>query len=569
MREAHSRTDIFLTTLKPQQKVVTASDVQSSLYYVHVDSVEDYKLLQSGDSEEDGPLEDTAPYPPLSEQTSVRRKPLLPSRSLGMGGPPEPPPKIYPHFQAQKSNFNGHTQAIRKPVGSSNMASSRSSESAPPLPERKVLGPRPINQRFSTTEIPILQAVPERQNIDLRRWSEQPPAIPPRLPLRPNSGVPNGFQSTRLVEEDPLLRAQAALMSHGSTAEHCWGWEKDWQNKRTSQAMVEDKSIYDLDGELGRGLADDSLSLIRRYGAQQWNVGKIKNHGIANSRAHISVDITTPGYAKFNDPSFTGNNDLGTETQALHKTSSSSEVRSDSSSTCRADRAVFTRHLQLSGFTKRPDRSPRSDSTETVVNHRVGSSFDSQRRSQQSPDSPGSIADGVSELKKMSSRGNVFHSPWAGVCEFTTGIAGRSVKCKHSYASSNTNFGPGMHSTTVSELRFNLPSSQAFGTPPPKTLTPGTPREAKRSSLFSSHRKQRSTTSFDTAEPMRNDYFGSKVQLEDRLDLSLGQEHAGGGFGGKHAKLGKLIIENEGLQMMDLIVAANMALWWRVYEKLT
>jgi hypothetical protein len=68
---------------------------------------------------------------------------------------------------------------------------------------------------------------------------------------------------------------------------------------------------------------------------------------------------------------------------------------------------------------------------------------------------------------------------------------------------------------------------------------------------------------------MRNDYFGSKVQLEDRLDLSLGQEHAGGGFGGKHAKLGKLIIENEGLQMMDLIVAANMALWWRVYEKLT
>lgn len=53
----------------------------------------------------------------------------------------------------------------------------------------------------------------------------------------------------------------------------------------------------------------------------------------------------------------------------------------------------------------------------------------------------------------------------------------------------------------------------------------------------------------------------------DRLDLSLGQEFAGGGFGGKQAKLGKLIIEDEGLKMLDLLVAANMALWWRAYEK--
>ena len=52
-----------------------------------------------------------------------------------------------------------------------------------------------------------------------------------------------------------------------------------------------------------------------------------------------------------------------------------------------------------------------------------------------------------------------------------------------------------------------------------------------------------------------------------RLDLSLGQESAGGGFGGKQAKLGKLIIEDEGLKMIDLLVAANLALWWRVYEK--
>lgn len=51
------------------------------------------------------------------------------------------------------------------------------------------------------------------------------------------------------------------------------------------------------------------------------------------------------------------------------------------------------------------------------------------------------------------------------------------------------------------------------------------------------------------------------------MDLSLGQEFAGGGFGGKQAKLGKLIIEDEGLKMVDLLVATNVALWWRAYEK--
>jgi hypothetical protein len=51
------------------------------------------------------------------------------------------------------------------------------------------------------------------------------------------------------------------------------------------------------------------------------------------------------------------------------------------------------------------------------------------------------------------------------------------------------------------------------------------------------------------------------------MDLSLGQEFAGGGMGGKQAKLGKIILEDEGLKMMDLLVAANMALWWRAYEK--
>ena len=51
------------------------------------------------------------------------------------------------------------------------------------------------------------------------------------------------------------------------------------------------------------------------------------------------------------------------------------------------------------------------------------------------------------------------------------------------------------------------------------------------------------------------------------MDLSLGQELAGGGFGGKQAKLGKLIIEEEGMKMLDLVVAANVGIWWKVYGR--
>lgn len=54
---------------------------------------------------------------------------------------------------------------------------------------------------------------------------------------------------------------------------------------------------------------------------------------------------------------------------------------------------------------------------------------------------------------------------------------------------------------------------------------------------------------------------------EDRLDLSLARELAGGGLRGKSAKLGKLVIEDEGIKMLDLVVAACMAVWWRGYYR--
>lgn len=110
----------------------------------------------------------------------------------------------------------------------------------------------------------------------------------------------------------------------------------------------------------------------------------------------------------------------------------------------------------------------------------------------------------------------------------------------------------------VSELRFNLPSSSI----------PSTPRgeqSSKRSSFFNRGRHSRNNSSLSVGRDETDDARSSL----DRLDLSLGQEFAGGGFGGKQAKLGKIILEDEGLKMMDLLVAANLALWWRAYERAT
>ena len=55
---------------------------------------------------------------------------------------------------------------------------------------------------------------------------------------------------------------------------------------------------------------------------------------------------------------------------------------------------------------------------------------------------------------------------------------------------------------------------------------------------------------------------------EGRMDLTLGREKAGGGRKGKNAKLGKLVIEDEGLKMCDLVVAACMGVWWQHYARI-
>ena len=72
----------------------------------------------------------------------------------------------------------------------------------------------------------------------------------------------------------------------------------------------------------------------------------------------------------------------------------------------------------------------------------------------------------------------------------------------------------------------------------------------------------------DRVDHHNQHYPYSDDDAEDwRLDLSLGREKAGGGNRGSRAKLGKLIVAEDGLKMLDLVVAANVGVWWTSWER--
>lgn len=556
--------DVFLTTLKPQRRVVTAQDVQSSLYYMHLEKLEDNELLSSlEDSDVLSDGEDCGKPAAPNNKGGVRRKPLPSSPIVALVDRPESPPEVNPCSQSYPNGPTCSPRAGRKPVGQANLAEHWRNV-GPPLPGRKLLGPRPINQRFLSVVNRPLHDVPEKQNIDLRRWSEQPVGTPPRLPPRPFSG---GKESVSMVPPRPLATSLKDLFVANG------GDSRFLHRTPIARSASHDLNREMKDGSNSEDLHDASLSLIRRYNNEQWNVGKISIKGtkptvggFGESSPGISIHIMTHGYLRFIDPvnSFTK--------QTLTNTENANGPRDSYAPIRAAEKQLsFQRHLQASGHAMSRNQRHRPVSTDSTLIHQVARpSFDlPSYQSSDSTESKLSSTNGMPELKSRSKQGYILRSPWDGVCEFTTGIVGRSFKCKHWYASSNPTFGPGMHAAHVSELRFNLPSSKTLGSPTSKSLVPGIPREAKRSSMFRHQHRRRSSSSFEAKDTHGDELFAPKVELEERLDLSLGQEHAGGGFGGKQAKLGKLIIENEGLEMLDLIVAANMALWWQVYEKVT
>ncbi|CAD0094850.1 unnamed protein product [Aureobasidium mustum] len=433
--------DVFLTPLKPREKVVSAEDVQSSLYFLHIDIPEDDLV----ELPEEIPVLDT---PALS---TISRKPL-----------PTPP---------------------TSPADGSPRQRSAAFDSKPQLgvPQRK----------------------PVRQSLDL-------PDIPPRPPMRSPLSQHGQFTPNELPDGRPSF------------------------SRRPLSNQFLDPNL----------ISDPSSGF-------QWNVAKIRDppvHGVSSvlggdgsiktkkTGAPLFIEIYNPGYSKFLQfdqirPDSRGSADMA---------SLSPNLSSDHDSTFRRrlymDGSRFGDHSY--GHSKTPSWNCEQQSQR--------SSVQLNRQSLQAV--PKTLAD-------RRSKGYTFRSPWGGKCEFSTGAAGRSLKCKHVLDN------PSSATTEVSELRFNLPTGSTS-----KSST-STDAGAKRSSAILRPALHRHSTSDELTNGPLSPGMSKFLDEYGNIDLSLGQERAGGGFQGKQAKLGKLIIEDEGVKMLDLIVAANMALWWRAYER--
>ncbi|KAL6721161.1 hypothetical protein ACLMJK_000263 [Lecanora helva] len=512
---------------------------------------EDYRLVRDEANHADLSEKALNSHRAAPDNISVPRKPLPQELGSASQAPIRTSQSVIPNLQGHDDDKSGHTGF----------------DAAPGPPPRKLLGPRAMHQRLRSADDAALQSAPSKQNIDLRRWSEQPvakPKLPPRINATKKSNMHRAVQERGWKDRDGLVKADQQSESSSVPVEHYWQWEKSWETRRASEARSEMAEVI-VQQEFQKALQsaqDNTLTLIRRYNGEQRNVAKIRDtdasvesHALSTTDATsgVTIDVLTSGYLE----------SIGQS--AHHEDLPPHKPRLFNPDTDGEGNVVFRRRLWFSKDAKRhKSLQTREGSESRLSGEVVRPSFE---RRQASLDSFSRSKTDSSANVAAASRGYYIESPWNGICAFSTGIAGRSFKCKYFSAPTEQGFGSGNFLASVSELRFNLPSSRAFGTPDAKVSTPGSPREAKRSSLFRrSHRE--STSYFDTSMDNSNDALDAKVELQDRLDLSLGQEHAGGGFGGKQAKLGKLIVEVEGLQMLDLIVAANMALWWKVYERI-
>jgi len=190
-------------------------------------------------------------------------------------------------------------------------------------------------------------------------------------------------------------------------------------------------------------------------------------------------------------------------------------------------------------------------------------------------------------------KGYVFASPWDGRCEFSTSSNGRALKCRHildyntakkfdpatlaqnlreakaaKQAAGGRPRGDSLGSAlvgakAVSELRFNLPSPDLFKASAKEPSSAVSGKFAKLLHKVEQHQHKKRGNNFSSGD--EDEYYESDE--DTGFDLSLGKEKAGGGNRGKRVKLGKLIIYDEGLKMLDLVVAANVGVWWTTWEK--
>ena len=560
--------------MKPQEKVITAGDVQSSLYFFHVNELEETPTPEYSQASEQNISENPSPKEQYQDQDSgytVQQKPV---RDLNQFAARITENQGFVPFQEHATGYqmvdrSGGTFSRNWSKASDLTDSPRINElalghkkeaftsdtddSLEPLPSVPQLrGPRPMHHRFQSADVPVLSVISERPNINLRRSSEHP--YTSKIEAPPNSGRPppvimgKDVSSSIAIEQDIDPNTSNASDGLAISGQHV-------HSARNIQSPT-----Y---GSAPEGRQRTPITVIRRYDGEQSNVGKISIHGQTSSvgdistfaehdsplsSIHTSIELATPGYMKFSRP-------ISTSQIKSNQNNQPFDISQGPPLIAGQDTAYSCHIRRVKDDTK---MSPPPSIEKPPGGHRLRANFAIRRKSAPGmPDQKPQKESSQPREKRNTTRLEpyMFRSPWGGVCKFTTGTLGRSLKCSHALR-------PGLASEPVSEFRFNLPSSKAIHSVAPSSPVGSRLKENKRPYSFSGSSTLRK--SFDSSQ---SELYQRPGEAEKPWDLSLGQELAGGGFGGKQAKLGKLIIEQEGFKMLDLVVATNMALWWRAYEQ--
>ena len=598
---------MILSPFKPGMKNVTAQDVASSLYYIHYElpttssaidlqpprALHDDAGSRSGS---DGHSEKSVPIPrkPLPQTANPITSP--PNDHAQLDRPPPPPPHgedtlRRPYFDANVDRRPLPYESYIHPALRARAGSASKVEGVPPPPPHEpktlltpsIIERKPLPGRPRQTSHASL--ADEKSEFAEVRFSSM------------DGGYRNQYTSAGSGRQLPPLPKEHYEAHEPRFRADC----EDGPRPRTRTPSPYKQSSPGKRSPIKQQTGPTfNLTLIRRDpgSGHQWNIGNVvSQHPTLSTSPHhshsyptIDLRIENTGYDKFRGTTSARVNaeDAAAALRSLtgQDNGRSSFSREDVSqllggTSAASPPGIFVRRVEM-GYYKswtaslkdkiqQIDKQGWKASGKNLIKGRP-ISMEGHSDAEQT-----ALARDPSDLAGMKPRGYTFTSPWSGQCEFVTGPNGRSLKCLHTLQDSGS-FNPlvgqangeendeDSHSTKgpshiVSELRFNLPRADK-SSHNHDALGPNSSAQ-KVKGHFSKLLGQDSMSSNSDDEDFDDNTPGAVSPFE----MNLGAEKAGGGKGGKRAKLGKLIIYGEGLKMLDLVVAANIGVWWGAWER--